>query len=284
MRHIEGFFDNGCDGGLFFRAWQPDASPRAVVILVHGLAEHSGRYESVISYMLGQELAVWTYDQRGHGRSPGQRCYVNNFGDLTGDLAKFIAKVKSDHPDTPLFLLGHSLGALEVADYAAGGANGIHGAILSAVPLCIHHNTPELLVKLASVFSKLAPRLGLQKLPSDTISQDKSVVQDYVNDPLVYTGKIPARMGAEMFRSVKELSAKLPTINLPILVLHGGEDRMALPDGGKLLFERASSVDKELHIFPECYHEIFNEACGDTALAVTGKWLNRQLSPIPASA
>jgi alpha-beta hydrolase superfamily lysophospholipase len=273
MSQIEGLFDNGCPPGLFYRARLPEAPPRGVIVLMHGLAEHSGRYDHVVNYLLAQGYAVWTYDQRGHGRSPGQRCYVNSFDDLTGDLAKFVDKVRAAHPGLPLFLLGHSLGALEIADYAASGPAGINGVVLSGLPLNIEHGVSHLLVKLAGVFSKVTPRLGVQKLPSNTLSRDQTVVDDYVNDPLVYTGKIPARMGAELFRVTRSIKSQLAGITVPLLVLHGEHDRMADPSGSQLLFDQAASTDKELHIFPGCYHEIFNEPCRDTVLGVVGEWM-----------
>lgn len=278
MSQLEGLFDNGCAPGLYYRALLPAAQPRAAVILVHGLAEHSGRYENVINHLLPRGYAVWTYDQRGHGRSPGQRCYVNSFDDLISDLAKFVSKVRTANPGIPLFLLGHSLGALEAADYAASIPTGIDGVVLSGLPLNIEHGVSHLLVKLADIFSVLTPRLGVQKLPSDTISRDRKVVEDYVKDPLVYNGKIPARMGAELFRTTRAIKSRISNITLPILVLHGEHDRMAEPSGSRLLFEKAASTDKELEIFPGCYHEIFNEPCQATVLEVVSSWLNRHTS------
>ncbi|MGI2335483.1 MAG: lysophospholipase [Dehalogenimonas sp.] len=278
MSQFEGLFDNGCAPGLYYSAWLPETTPRAIIILMHGLADHSGRYDNVVNHLLPQGYAVWTFDQRGHGRSPGQRCYVNSFDDLTGDLAKFVDKVRTANPGLPLFLLGHSLGALEAADYATSTPAGIDGVVLSGLPLNIEHGVSHLLVKLAKFFSVLTPRLGVQKLPSDTISRDPKVVEDYVKDPLVYNGKIPARMGAELFRTTRAIKSRLSNITLPILVLHGEHDRMAEPSGSRLLFEKAASTDKELEIFPGCYHEIFNEPCRATVLEVVSTWLNRHTS------
>jgi alpha-beta hydrolase superfamily lysophospholipase len=284
MRHTEGTFDNGCSGGLYYQVWTPDSPSPGTVILVHGLAEHSGRYQPVAERLVRAGFTVRAFDQRGHGRSPGQRCYVNSFEDLTSDLNQFIQASFENHPGRPLFLMGHSLGALEVAAYLTTRPKDIAGAVISGIPLDIEASLPRILVKLADVFSALVPRLGIRKLPSTTISRESQVVRDYVNDPLVHTGRIPARMGAELMRTVRQTRDKLRRIRAPLLILHGGGDRMAAPAGSRLLYQMAGSSDKELKIMADCYHEVYNEACRDEVLNLVIDWLNRRRIMITASA
>ena len=280
MRHTEGLFDNGCPGGLFYQEWSPESSPAGIVILVHGLAEHSSRYLPIARRLVEAGFAIYTYDQRGHGRSQGQRCYVNDFSELTDDLDRFIRWVRERQPSLPVFLIGHSMGALEAVDYLSHEPAGIAGAVISGIPLRVEASLPRILVRLAGLFSALVPRAGIRKLPSGTISRDSLVVNDYVNDPLVYTGRIPARMGYEVITTVRRVKKRLRLIQAPMLILHGGADRLADPAGSQELYDAATSSSRELYILPECYHEVYNEFCRDEVLDVVIRWMETKTSPL----
>ncbi|MEN8614621.1 lysophospholipase [Dehalogenimonas sp. THU2] len=275
MSHIEGTFTIGRKAELFYQAWLPDNPPKAVIVLVHGLADHSSRYGNVVDHLLPKGFAVWSYDQRGHGRSPGTRCYINRFTDLTGDLDKFIGLVRQQNPGLPLFLIGHSMGALESAAVVAGHSHGVAGLVLSGLVLKTGKSISKMMVSMAGVLSTLVPRLGIQRLNCEAVSRDTSVVDGYVKDPLVFRGKIPARMGAEVIAAMSLVEAKLPSIKLPVLLLHGALDRLAEPSSSQTMYDGIASTDKKLHIFPGCYHEIFNEPCRDYVLGITSDWLNK---------
>ncbi|AKG53586.1 lysophospholipase/monoglyceride lipase-like protein [Dehalogenimonas sp. WBC-2] len=195
VSHIENTFKVSPKIELFYQAWLPDYQANAVVVLVHGLADHSSRYGNVVNHLLPKGFAIWNYDQRGHGRSPGKRCYTSRFTDLVNDLDKFVTLVKQQNPELPLFIIGHSLGALEsVSLVAKHQPQGIAGLVVSGLVLKIGQSVPQIMLSLAGVISVLAPRLGVQHLDCNAISSDDSVVEGYVKDPLVHTGKIPARM------------------------------------------------------------------------------------------
>jgi len=282
MSHQEGTFTAAGNTPLFYQAWVPD-SPKAVVVLVHGLADHSSRYSNVVDYLTPKDYAIWTFDQRGHGRSPGGRCYVNRFTDLIADLDRFIFFVGQQNPDLPLFLLGHSMGALESALYVCDYHQGVSGIILSGLVLKAGQSVPEWALSMARFLSSVLPRLGIQKLECDTISRDTIIVEGYVKDPLVYRGKIPARTATELLSAMALVQSRLSSIKMPVLLLHGAADRLADPSSSQVMYDSVSSSDKEIHLFPGCYHEIFNEPCRDFVLGVLSHWLDRHLALTPAA-
>ncbi|APV44428.1 Lysophospholipase, alpha-beta hydrolase superfamily [Dehalogenimonas formicexedens] len=277
MTHLEGKFQVARHLSLFYQAWLPDNRQKAIIILVHGLADHSGRYRNVVNHLLPRGYAIWTYDQRGHGQSPGPRCYVNHFADLIDDLKDFTSFVASQNPGAPIFVVGHSMGALESISLATGNPQSIAGYALSGLLLKTGQNIPKLLMSASRGLSTLLPHLGVQTIECEAISRDESVVKAYISDPLVYTGKVPARMGAELITFMATVQTKLSEVRSPILLLHGSADRLASASSSQMAYDTVLSADKELHIFPGCYHEIFNEPCHDFVLGTLTKWLDRHL-------
>jgi len=262
---------------LFYQAWLPESKPKAVIVLVHGLADHSGRHGNLVNFLLSRGFTVWSYDQRGHGKSPGPRCYANRFSDLINDLKMFVAVVAEQNSSSPVFVVGHSMGALESAAFAAERPEHVTGVALSGLLLKPGESVPVLVQSLAKLLSFLAPRLGVQRLDCSAISRDQSVVKAYLNDPLVYTGKIPARMGAELLTAMTTVKSHIHNIGMPVLLMHGGSDRLADPSSSQFAFDNVSSTDKELHFFPGCYHEIFNEPCRDFVLGTLSQWLDKHI-------
>ncbi|PPD58988.1 alpha/beta hydrolase [Dehalogenimonas etheniformans] len=277
MTHLEGKFSVAKHLSLFYQAWLPDNRQKAIIVLVHGLADHSSRYQNVVNHLVPRGYAVWTYDQRGHGQSPGPRCYVNRLSDLIGDLKSFSNFVSSQNPGTPVFIVGHSMGALESIAFATENPPFVAGYALSGMLLRIGQNVPKLLLSLSGTLSSLIPHLGVQTIECEAISRDQSVVKAYIADPLVYTGKVPVRMGAELITAMASVQTKLTAVKSPILLLHGGADRLASPSSSQITFDSVSSQDKEIRIFPGCYHEIFNEPCRDFVLGTLSLWLDKHL-------
>ncbi|MEL7561860.1 lysophospholipase [Dehalogenimonas sp. 4OHTPN] len=275
MRYLEGDFNISKGQALYYQAWLPDSRFKAVVVLVHGLADHSGRYNNVIDYLVPKGYSVWSYDQRGHGKSPGKRCYIDRFADLTGDLSRFVDFVRQENPSLPLFIIGHSLGALEAAFYSTCHPTWVTGAVLSGLVLKAGESITKRTLKLVKTLSVIIPRLGVRQLECAGISRDENVVKNYIGDPLVFTGKIPARTGAEMLDAMSNVQALSAKIKLPVLLMHGASDRLAEPSGSQLFYNSIASTDKELHFFPGCYHEIFNEPCHDFVLGTMIRWLDK---------
>ncbi len=263
---------------LHTQRWMPDASPTAVVGLVHGYAEHCGRYDHVASTFTDRGAAVYAYDQRGYGRSEGSRAYVDAFDQYLDDLDRFLDYVRTHAPSSPLFLFGHSMGGLVVLKYVLERDPSLEGLLLSAPAIEINPDLAPLLRRLAQVLGRLVPTLPTTRSPQDAISRDPDVVEDAQNDPLNYHGRVLARTGAEMLQAGEAVRAHLHDLQHPFLVIHGTADTLASPEWSKRLYERAASDDKTIKLYDGLYHETFNEPEQDEVLYHLGTWLDDRIS------
>ena len=277
MKHKEGKFKGYKGLSLYYLCWLPDKRPKAVLLVAHGLAEHSSRYKNLVNYFVPKGYAVYTFDYRGHGKSEGLRSYVDRFSDYLADLKTFLDKVRKEHRDAKIFLVGHSMGGTVATAYAIEHQQELAGVITSAPSLVASSTVSPALLAIAGVISALAPKMGVAVLDASTISRDKAVVDAYVDDPLVFRGKIPARTGAELAKMWKTLPEQMPKIKLPILVMQGTADRLANPASSKLLYKRAGSKDKTLKLYKGFYHEIFNEPGHRQVMADVEAWLKKHL-------
>lgn len=244
---------------LYYRRWLPPTAPRAVVVLIHGVCEHGGRYAPVAEKFCSQGYAVYALDLRGHGRSDGQRLLIATFDDFLDDLEEFLAHVAAEQSGRPVFLLGHSMGGAIVARLALRGRPQIGGLILSAAALRIGGNVFPVLRKLAWLMSRVWPRLRLVRLGSGMLSRDPQVVADFRSDPLVYQGKFPVRIGAEILEVAQDIQGRMESFEVPLLILHGTGDRLTDPRGSWELYTRARSADKTLKLYPGLYHDLLHE-------------------------
>lgn len=279
MKHEEGFLNENGDHEIYYQCWLPEGRAKAVLLLVHGLAEHCGRYMNLVNRFVPLGYGAYGFDLPGHGKSHGKRVYVNRFEDYTRTLATFLDKVRSLHKELPLFLVGHSMGSLVSAVFLANGQEGLAGAVLSGsgavkVPDSISSAT----IFAGRVFSVLMPKIGLIGLDVNGVSRDPSVVRAYVEDPLVYTGKTTARLAAEILKAMQRFPEEAARITLPILLLQGGADRLVDPVGARMLFDGVRSQDKTLKVYEGLYHEIYNEPEHDEVLADVEGWLEKHLT------
>jgi acylglycerol lipase len=259
MNHIEGKFIGVRNTQVFYQAWLPEGDVKAVLPIIHGLGEHSGRYMNVVNHFVPLGYVVYGLDQIGHGKSGGQREYVERFEDFSDTFTQYLAMVKQWQPGKPVFLLSHSIGGLIAAYYLLDHQAKFQGAIFSAPVVKVASHVTQMTVFMARALSLLAPTAGVLPVDPSTISRDPDVVNAYINDPLVFHGKTTARLSAEMLRALTRVSAETGKITLPFLAMQGGADRLVDPDGAQILYERAGSKDKTLKIYDGLYHEIFNE-------------------------
>lgn len=277
MQHTEGGFKGYKGLNIYYQCWLPEGKARAVLLVVHGWAEHSGRYTNLVDYFVPKGYAICALDYRGHGRSEGPRGYVDRFSDNLHDLKTFFDLVRSQHSDTKIFMVGHSMGGTVATAYVLEHQHELAGLLLSGASLMVGSGLPSALIPLARILSVLMPRMGVFVLDAADISQDKAVVDAYVNDPLVYRGKITCRFAAEMLKTLRRLPSQMPEIKLPILVMHGTADRLGDPEGSRLLYDRAGSKDKTLKLYQGFYHEIFNEPGREQVLSDMESWLAARL-------
>lgn len=273
MKHQEGVFRGARGTGFYYQGWLPEGEVRAVLLIVHGLAEHSGRYMNLVNRFVPLGYAVYGIDHIGHGRSEGRRLYVERFVDYTEPLKAYFDMVRCWQSDKPVFLVGHSMGGLIGALYLIDHQEELAGAVLSGPAIKAHANVPRAVILIGRVLSVLFPRLGLVPLEAEGVSRDPAVVAAYLDDPLVCRGKMTARLGAELIGAMECVVAEANLITLPILILQGGADRLVDPAGAQILYEKVTSTDKKLIVYEGFYHEVFNEPEHDLVLSDVEQWV-----------
>lgn len=274
MNHNEGTFSGPRDLQIYHQSWLPDQEPAAVLLIVHGLAEHSGRYGNLVEYFLPKGYAIYGLDHIGHGKSGGARVYVKRFVEFIKPLRTLHESIKEEHPGKPIFIVGHSLGGLISSLYIANYQEDLAGGIISGPLTQLPEYITPLTIFLANLFSALLPKAGMVKIDSEGISRDPRVVQAYDNDPLVYRGKNTARLGAETISAMKYLDTLAGEITLPLLILQGSDDPVVDPKGAQILHDQVASPDKTLRVFEGLYHEVYNEPEHTMVMKVVEDWLN----------
>jgi alpha-beta hydrolase superfamily lysophospholipase len=283
MKHEEGFFKGVRDHRIYYQHWLPEGEAKAVLLVVHGLAEHSGRYMNLVHHFLPLGYAVYAIDHLGHGRSEGARVYVERFTDYTDTLAAFREMIRDRQKDKPVFLVGHSLGGLIGALYLLDHQGELAGAVLSGPLVKVPDNIPAVTIFLGKALSVLAPRLGLIAPPEAAgVSRNPAVVRAYETDPLVYRGKTTARLGSEILKAMRRVAAEASRITLPLLILQGSADRLVDPSGAQMLHDRAASPDNRIILYEGLYHEVYNEPEHDRVLKEVETWLEAHLARDPS--
>lgn len=268
-----GAFETSGGLELFEQWWRPEGTPRGVVLLVHGYAEHSGRYEEAGEFLAGRGYAVEAFDLRGHGRSEGRRAVVGSMNEYLVDLGHFLRIVRERHPGRAIFLLGHSMGGCIATLYAITRKPSLDGLVLSGP--AIGGMTPPLPLRVGvSLLARVKPEAGTVPFRADSISRDPAVVSSYVADPLVYTGKMKAGLAAAFLRATERIAREMEEVELPLLVMHGTADTAAPPRGSEELYARTNTHDKTLKLYEGLYHEIFNEPEREAVLADLAAWLD----------
>ena len=260
----------GADGTpLHVRRWPPTGEPWATVLMVHGIGEHSGRYERTGRLLAEAGLDVHAFDIRGHGLSGGRRVYVRRWEDFLDDLEVRLRAVRE--PGRPLVLFGHSMGALIALTYACSDRPAPDLLVLSAPPLGAA--VPVWQRSLAPILSRLAPTLVLANpISGDQLSRDPAVGTAYFADPLVQP-RSTARLGAELLKAMKRGRAGLGRLNVPTLVIHGGADTLVPTRVSEPL---AAIPGVERRVLPGLRHETLNEPEGPQVVAAIVEWLRAQ--------
>ncbi len=278
MRHQEGFFQGAGETRVYYQCWLPENDAKAVLLIVHGLAEHSGRYMNVVDHFVPLGYGVYGIDHIGHGKSDGTRVFVNRFEDFTNTLKNYFDMIQEWHPQKPIFLVGHSMGGLIGSIYLLDHQAELAGSVISGPSVKVPGNISSVTIFFGKVFSILMPKFGLIGLEADGVSRDPAVVEAYVSDPLVYTGKVTARLAAELLKAMQRITVEAGRITLPVLIVQGSEDRLVDPSGAQMLYDGINSEDKTLKIYHGLYHEVFNEPEHKEVLGDVEAWLDKRIS------
>ncbi len=277
MRTAEGFLAGHGGQRIFWQTWSPEGAPGAVVVIVHGASEHSGRYDYVARALVDDGYAVYALDHRGHGRSDGPRAVIDRLARAVADVDRLVAQVRAEHPDLPIAMLGHSMGGTVALGYAIRHQEHLTGLVLSG-PLAALEAAPAPLRIAGRLLSAVAPTLPLVAIDANLVSRDPEVVRDYVSDPLNHHGKLPARTVDELVRAIDDFPEAVATITLPTLILYGTEDGLSPPAGAQMLQARIASADKTTIAYPGLFHEILNEPERDAVLTDIRGWLAERLA------
>ena len=258
---------------LYENRWLPEGDPAAVVVLVHGFMEHSGRYAEVAGALNRQGYAVYAPDLRGHGKSPGDRVFIHSFDQYVDDLETFLERVRARHAGRPFFLFGHSMGGSIVALLAITRRPDVRGVVLSAPAVQVGRQVFPILRRLAAMLSTVFPRMRLVRMGCNWLSRDPEVVADFRSDPLVFQDRFPVRTGAEILHAAQSIQDRMEALRHPLLLLHGTHDRVTDPEGSRRLYAGAGSTDKTLKLYEGLYHDLLHEPERQQVTADLLEWL-----------
>ena len=272
---------NRDDGtSLFVKHWRPNGGAKATVLIVHGVNEHCDRYSQLVKALLENNYAVVSYDQRGHGRSSGQRVHIFDWQEYREDMDAVVNTTTT----RPAFLYGHSMGAMVVADYVLHHPTSFQGVLLSGVPIQPTGVAKPALVLLAKILTHIWPRCSVNLgINPAHLSRDSEVVRAFQDDPMCTTNAT-VRWGTEMLACIERVKANADALQVPLLILHGGADALNHPDGARWLHDQAGSENKCLQIYPGGYHEPHNDLHFHQVCTDVVAWLDGQLLDLDSRA
>ncbi|PRH02887.1 alpha/beta hydrolase [Burkholderia multivorans] len=262
--------------------WPADASaaaPRATVALLHGLAEHAGRYAPLAARLNAAGIDLLAIDLRGHGRSPGKRAWVARFDEYLDDADALVAEAAC--APTPLFLMGHSMGGAIAALYAIERAPArgrtLAGLVLSSPALAPGRDVPRWMLALSRVISRVWPTFPAIRIDAALLSRDADVVAANRADPLVHHGPVPARTGAEILDAMARIERGRSALRVPVLVYHGTADKLTEPDGSRTFGARVGSADRTLTLYEGGFHETMNDIERERVIDALIGWIDARV-------
>lgn len=264
-------------GGLriFTRSWQPAGPARAVVVIVHGFNSHSGHYLWAGEQFAANGLAAYALDLRGRGRSEGDRFHVDTFDEYLDDVDRLVEQARAEHPGLPVFLLGHSAGGVIACVYTLDHQAKLSGLICESFA----HELPAPGIALAVIkgLSHILPNAHVLKLDNAHFSRDPQVVEALNSDPFVKDEVQPTETVAAMLRGDERLKQGFARITLPVLILHGTEDKVTKPSGSQHFYEQSGSTDKTLKLYEGHFHDLLNDLDKERVLADIQQWLEARI-------
>ena len=268
----------GANGlSLFYQAWYPSGTAKAILALVHGFGEHCDRYSTVTTALTQAGYAIFGFDNQGHGRSEGQRGHINRWQDYRDNVRAFLTQVRQHEPNLPLFVLGHSLGGLIVLDFALNAPQGLTGIIISGPPIRPVGIAKPYLVVIARALSGIWPRFSMDVgAGAETLSRDPAIVNQTEDDPLTHS-MATVRWGTECLVAIATVRRNIAQLQVPILLIHGSADKVNDVKGSEEIFARITS-DKTLKIYPGSYHEPHNDLDRNQVMNDVIEWLDNHLS------
>jgi len=264
------------DINFYIQGWEPEGTPKAIVCLVHGLGEHTGRYEHVGKALNKAGYALFGFDLRGHGQSGGPRGHSPSYDTLMDDIDGFVSMLREKYTDRPLFIYGHSLGGNQIINYALRRHPKIAGIIATGPWLKLVFEPPAIKVALGRFMNNIFPTF-VQSSGLDTkgLSHDPEVVRLYDNDPLVHD-RISARLFVGVYDAGLWALDHAAELSLPLLLMHGGADPITSAEASRQFANKAGD-NVTLRIWDGMYHEIHNESEQADVFKFMIEWLDKHL-------
>ena len=275
MQHIE-FTQQAPDGiPFYFQGWRPDTPPKAVVCLVHGLGEHSGRYAHVAAALNDAGYALLGFDLRGHGKSGGPRGHTPSYDALMDDIGRLLDEATQRYPGKPQFLYGHSLGGNLVLNYALRRKPSINGVIATSPAIRTATPPPGSQITLAKIMNRIRPAMQMANgLALDGLARDPEVIRAYTNDPLVHN-KISVHLALEMLQAGEWALAHAAEFPVPLLLVHGTADKLTSAPASQEFAAKVPAGRCTLKLWEGFYHETHNEPEKAEVLAFMIDWLQK---------
>ena len=262
---------------IVYDVWTPDREVRGVVALAHGYGEHARRYDHVAQRFGDVGLATYALDHRGHGRAGGKRVRVRDMQEFVSDYRTLVGIATAEHPGAKRIVLGHSMGGGIAFAYGVQYPETYDLMVLSGPAIAAHTGVSKFKAVLGKAVGSILPDLPIESIDPDLVSRDPEVVADYKADPLVYRGKIPAGIGKALLVVGETMPQRAPGITAPLLVVHGEDDQLVSAQGSRRLVECVGSRDVELKVYPDLYHEVFNEPEREQVLDDVVTWIQARL-------
>ncbi len=242
---------------LFYQTW-PVENSKAVIVIAHGLGEHSGRYSHVADFLNAHSYTVAALDHQGHGQSPGQKGHITSFEDYIADLYDFIEITKQQNSNKPIYLLGHSMGGLIATGYVLRHEN-IDKVIISAPPYGVPGKSAQIQLKIGAFLGKFFSKASVpNNLDAATVCSTQSVVDAYIADDLVHD-QITLGWGRAFLTEQKYILRNLDRINIPLLMLLPQADVITDPIATDMCFKQMPQDNKTIKYYPKSFHEVLNE-------------------------
>ena len=274
MTHQE-FTFNIYKTDFFGQYWQPK-NAKAVVVLVHGMGEHSTRYTtSVIPKLVENDFSVVAFDHFGHGKTKGKRGHNPNFEAVLESVEKAIEKAKELHPNLPVFLYGHSMGGNTVINYTLRKNHNLKAVIATSPMLKLAFTPPAWKLTAGKIMQKIAPSITLpSELDASGISRVQEEVDLYVNDPLVHD-KVSPNFSISFFTAADWAIENASKLKTPMYLLHGTDDKIIDYKGTEVFANKSENAN--LKLYNGGYHELHNDLCKEEMLQDVVDWLNSKL-------
>ena len=259
-----------------YKNWPAANTPKGLVVLAHGFTSHSGYFQWTAEQLTAQDYEVYGIDFPGRGNSDGERYYIADYEQFVKELDKLVDLAQTAHPGLPTFLLGHSAGGVLSSVYTLEHQDKLSGFICESFAFQVP--APDFALAVLKGLSHLFPHAHVLRLNNEDFSRDQAVVDFMNTDPLIAHEVQPTKTVQQLALADERLKAEMPTIKLPLLIMHGTADKATKPSGSQYFYDAASSADKTLKLYDGHYHDLLNDTDREIVMQDILSWLNRRVN------